>query len=436
MIRQATSRGPELRGPMLVGLAVAAILVGGLGTWSATAPLSSAALAPGTVAVDSKRKTVQHLEGGIVSRILVSEGERVRQGQPLVRLDTTQTEAEWNVATGQLRSEEALEARLIAERDGAEDVRFPPALERRAADDPGVRAILDGQRRIFAARRVALEGKRQILTEQIAQLGSQIEGLRAQQRATHEQRALIADELAAVRGLFEKGLELMPRLRSLEREAAKLEGQLGQYRAGIAEAEQAIGELRLQMIDLVNQQSEEVVTELRDVGRRIADLKEQVRTAEDVLRRRDILAPVSGSVVNLVTVTPGGVVQPGAALMEIVPEDDRLMIDAELRPTDIDSVHAGLPAEVRLTAFKAWATPTLKGSVTYVSADSLVDQETGETYYDLRVEVEPQQLAGLEGVALYPGMPVQAIVVTGERPLLEYLVQPVLDGLARAFREE
>jgi HlyD family secretion protein len=425
---------PDLRKPLLWGTAVVAVFLGGLGVWGATAPLSSAALAPGAVAVDSKRKTVQHLEGGIVSGILVREGERVVEGQPLVRLDTTQAEASWSVASGQLRSELALQARLVAERDGAERIAVPPELERLPADvrEP----LVDAQRGIFEARRVALRGQRQILTEQIGQLRSEIAGLRAQERSARDQLALIAQEVADVGSLVDQGLEVMPRLRSLQRQQAELTGRLGQYDSDIARAEQKIGETRLQMIGLENQRAEEVAGELRDVGRNIAQLREQVRAAEDVLRRRDILAPVDGSVVNLATVTPGGVVGPGAALMEIVPEDDRLTVQARLRPSDIDNVHEGLPAEVRLTAFKAWATPTLDGEVAYVSADRLTDTETGEAYYDLRIEVDEDEVQRVDDVMLYPGMPVQTIIAIGDRPFLEYLVQPVLDSLSRAFREE
>jgi HlyD family secretion protein/epimerase transport system membrane fusion protein len=421
---------PDLRRPLLTGAAVVLALLIGFGLWGAVAPLSSAALAPGMVAVDSKRKTVQHLEGGIVSRILVQEGQRVRAGQPLVRLDTTQAEASWNVASGQLRSERALEARLVAERDGAQEIAFPADLMAPGGE------VLDAQRRIFAARAAALTGQRQILTERVGQLESEIEGLRAQEVAALDQRRLIGDELADVGSLVEQGLELMPRLRSLERTRAELDGRIGQFRGEIARARQAIGETRLEMIDLDNRRAEEVVGELRDVQRTIADLREQVRAAEDVLSRRDVLAPVDGSIVNLATVTPGGVVTPGDALMEIVPEDDRLTVSARLRPTDIDSVHAGLPAEVRLTAFKAWSTPTLRGTVTYVSADVLTDQNTGETYYDLRVEVDRAEVERLPDVSLYPGMPVQTTVVVGERPFLEYLIQPILDSFSRAFREQ
>lgn len=420
---------PDLRRPMLVGVAVVVALLLGFGLWGAAAPLSSAALAPGVVAVDSKRKTVQHLEGGIVSRILVQEGERVAAGQALVRLDTTQAEASRNVASGQLRSERALEVRLTAERDGGGEIAFPADLPE-SGDD-----VLDAQRRIFAARAAALAGQRQILTERVGQLDSQIEGLRAQEVAALDQRRLIEDEVADVGSLVEQGLELMPRLRSLERTRAELDGRIGQFRAEIARAGQAIGETRLEMIDLDNQRAAEVVSELRDVQRTIADLREQVRAAEDVLSRRDVVAPVDGSIVNLATVTPGGVVAPGDALMEIVPADDQLTVSARLRPTDIDSVHAGLPAEVRLTAFKAWSTPTLRGEVTYVSADVLTDQNTGETYYDLRVEIDRAEVERVPDVALYPGMPVQTTVVVGERPFLEYLIQPILDSFSRAFRE-
>jgi HlyD family secretion protein/epimerase transport system membrane fusion protein len=227
---------PDLRKPLLWGAVVVMVFLGGLGVWGATAPLSSAALAPGVVAVDSKRKTVQHLEGGIVSRILVREGERVVRNQPLIRLDTTQAEASWSVASGQLRSELALQARLVAERDRAERIAIPPELERLPADvrDP----LVDAQRGIFEARRVALRGQRQILTEQVGQLRSEIAGLRAQERSARDQLALIAQEVADVRSLVEQGLEVMPRLRSLRRQQAELTGRLGQYGSDIARAEQ------------------------------------------------------------------------------------------------------------------------------------------------------------------------------------------------------
>jgi HlyD family type I secretion membrane fusion protein len=432
----AASRRPDIRRPVLWGAAVLFVFVGGFGGWAALAPLSSAAVASGHAVIDSERKTVQHLEGGIVDRILVREGEQVTAGQPLVRLDTTQALATWNIESGKLTAERALAARLVAERDGRGNIDFSPALEQAARTDAATRAVLDGQETIFMTRRQALDGQRQILTERTGQLRSQIEGLRAQEEAAREQLVLIEEEVADVRGLVEKGLERQSRLRGLEREVAGLNGQLGQLDSDIAKAEQGIGETRLQIIDLDNRRAEEVVRELRETETRIADLLERVRAAEDVLARRDILAPVEGSVVNLHTVTRGGVVAPGDTLMEIVPEEDKLNIQVQVRPTDIDRVHAGLPAKVDLTAFKTWMTPRLDGELVYVSADSLYDQQDETEYYDARIEVDRHELERYDDVHLYPGMPVRAMVVTGERTLLEYLVQPVLDSFTVAFRED
>jgi HlyD family secretion protein len=429
-------RRPDIQRPTFWGMIVLIGFVGSFGTWAAVAPLSSAAVASGSVVVDTSRKTVQHLEGGIVNQILVREGERVAAGQPLVRLDTTQAETTWQVHHGQLIATRALEARLMAERDDLNAVRFPPTLENMTRTDATVLDVLEGQRTIFEARRTALEGQQQILSERVGQLQSQIEGLRAQERGALAQLDLIHEEIVDVRALVDKGLERRPRLRALERQGADLTGQLGEYRGNIAKTEQAIGETRLQMIDVVNRRTEEVVTELRDAQTKSADLLEKVRAAEDVLQRRDILAPVGGSVVNLKTVTPGGVVAPGAALLEIVPEDDKLMIQAQIRPTDIDVVRPGLAAKVHLTAFKARITPAMDGQLVYVSADSLTDERTKTQYYDARIEVDRHELERLKYVHLYPGMPVQTMVVTGERTLLNYLVQPLYDSLTRAFRED
>jgi HlyD family secretion protein len=430
------SQRPDIRRPAFWGAVVLFLFAGGFGRWAALAPLSSAAVSAGKVVVDTKRKTVQHLEGGNVGRILVHEGQQVAAGQPLVRLDTTQAETTWRIHHDQLVAESALAARLTAERDGLNSVVFPPALQEFARTEAAARETLAGQQRIFAARREALEGQRQILAERVGQIGSQIEGLRAQETGTLEQMELIQDEIVGVRGLVEKGLERRDRLRALQRQLAELRGRLGQLRGDIAKAQQTIGETRLQIIDLDNRRAEEVVRDLRDAQARIADLEEKERAAEDVLRRRDVLAPVGGSVVNLKTVTPGGVVAPGDTLMEIVPQDDKLTIRAKVRPTDIDSVHAGLPAKVDLTAFKARVTPRLDGELVYVSADSLYDEQAKAEYYDARIEVDRRELERYEHVHLYPGMPVRAMVVTGERTLLEYLVQPVLDSFTRAFRED
>jgi HlyD family secretion protein/epimerase transport system membrane fusion protein len=267
----ATPR-PDLRQPILWGMLVLLGFVGGFGTWAAVSPLSSAVVAPGSVVVDTQRKTVQHLEGGIVRDILVREGERVAAGQPLVRLDITRAETIWQEHRGQLIAARAQEERLIAERDGLDAIRFPAALEDEALSDETIHAILQGQQSIFEARRAALSGQRQILSERVGQLRSQIAGFQAQERATLDQSHLIQEELVDIRGLVDKGLERRPRLRALERQAADLVGRLGEYRGNIAKAEQAIGETRLQIIDLDNRRTEEVVADLRETQTRGADL--------------------------------------------------------------------------------------------------------------------------------------------------------------------
>ncbi|MEZ5934784.1 MAG: HlyD family type I secretion periplasmic adaptor subunit [Alphaproteobacteria bacterium] len=427
---------PEIARPVFWGVAILLVFLGGFGSWAAHAPLSSAIVAPGSVAVETKRKTVQHLEGGIVRRILVREGEHVTAGRPLVELDITQAQAAWQIKHGQLMAERALEARLIAERDGLERIVFPPDLSATGQTGAAARTAMAGQTSIFHARLAALDGQRQILTERIAQLRSEIVGLEAQLQAIRAQQRLIRAEIADVQALVDRGLERRPRLLALERSQAELAGRLGEGQSAIAKARQAIGETALQIIDLGNRRAEEVVAELGDAQAKIADLREQVTATEDVLQRRSILAPVSGSVVNLQTVTAGGIATPGAALMEIVPEDDKLTIQAKIRLTDIDSVRPGLAAKIRLIAFKAWLTPTLSGKLTYVSADSLVDERSGDAYYDARITVARQDPKQLEYIGLYPGMPVQVLITTGARPLLTYLLQPLLDSAARAFRED
>jgi HlyD family type I secretion membrane fusion protein len=225
-------------------------------------------------------------------------------------------------------------------------------------------------------------------------------------------------------------------LRSLERQAAALSGDLSEYQGDIARAAQSIGETRLQILNLSKQRAEQVAGELRDAQNRIADLQERVRSAEDILQRRDIVAPVAGSVINLATVTPGGVVAPGAKLLELVPEDDAVVIDAQIRTTDIDTVRPGQPAEVHLVAYKQRTTPMLLARLTYVSGDSVLDERTGASYFRARVEVPPDELERMKDYSLLPGMPVQVMVLTGERTFLDYLIEPLHDSFTRAFREE
>lgn len=429
-------RAPDCRRWIVFGWLVLAAFVAGFGAWAGLAPLSSAAIARGEVEVESNRKTVQHLEGGIIREILVDEGDLVEAGQALVMLDTTEAEATAESLRGQLTALRALESRLIAERDGLEQVSFPAELEDRRARDDEVAEILDGQETIFASRRAARSGRIDILTQRVGQLRALIDAYRAQEESSRAQIALVGEELEGVRELYEKGLELRPRLLKLEREAERLNGMLGEYQGQIARAQEAIGESRLQIIDIENQAAEDVVSELRDIQTRMANLRERLRYADDVLARRAIVSPVRGMVVELRHFTPGGVIAPGAPIMDLVPIGDELVIHAKLRPNDIDVVHAGLAAQVRLSAYKRRHTPTLAGRVVNVSADSLTDERTGQRYFSARVRIDAEELQRVDDVHLYPGMPADVMIVTGERTFLDYLLGPVEDSFSRAFRED
>ena len=416
------------------GLITIAIMFGGFGTWAATAELDSAAIAQGVVVVQNSRKAVQHLEGGIVGAILVEEGELVTKGQPLLQLEDTRARAGQQMLQAQYRSAQALEARLTAERDGAESISFPPdLLELR--DDPAVATILRSQEQIFAARRQALLGQLDILQSQIEQQNEEIEGLEAQRRAASSQLSLIREEVASAEELFIKGLERRSRLLALKRAAAELEGTQASHASRIASIRQAIAEAQLKMIDLRNQQTNEVLKELRDTQGEMADLSEQLSASSDVLSRTEVRAPQEGVVVGLQVHTVGGVIEPAKVLMEIVPQNEQLIVEARLRPEDIDDVHRGLKAELHFTGLNQRDTAPIDGTVTYVSADRLVDQ-SGVPYYKANVEVSKEALRLAEGVQLFPGMPVDVIIVTGASTPLAYFLEPITSGLDRALREQ
>jgi HlyD family type I secretion membrane fusion protein len=430
----ATAR-PEDGGTILAGLLVAALSFGGFGTWAALAPLSSAVIASGHVRVDSHRKTVQHLEGGIIREILVREGDEVPTGAVLLRLDDTQSGATLDLLRGQHDALKALEARLEAERDGRAAVAFPPTLDARRGD-PRVAAILSGQETIFASRRGALDSQFDILRQRVEQLRAEIGGYRAQVASLTAQAGLIQSELKSVEELVALGFERRPRLLALQREAASLAGNRGQQLGLIAKAEQSIGEADMQRASLVSTRANEVATELRDAQTKLVDIEERLRAALHVQGRTEILTPQAGRIVNLRHFTAGGVLRAGEAIVDLVPLEDKLVIEARIQPLDIDSVHQGLPAEIRLSAFRQRRTPMLQGTVTHVSADSLTDERSGVGYYVAQVEIGADQMARTEGIKLYPGMPVEVMIVTGARTALDYFFEPVRDSFRRAFRED
>ena len=431
-------RRPEFkrsaRKAILAGVCVAALTFGGLGTWAASADLASAVLAPGTFVVEGDRKLVQHLEGGVVSQLFVKDGDSVEAGQLLLSLDATQVRASLGVLRANLDAALAERARLVAEREEKAAIVFPDALIERG-EDPGVQETVTGQNRLFEARLAAFEGRVEVLRQRIAQLKEEITGIEAQQRSKTRQVALIGEELAGLQELFAKGLTEKPRILALQRDQARLEGERGEHLAAIARAKKAIGETELEILQSTLQRQEEISTSLREVQTRILDLSERIAAARDRVDKIELRAPTAGVVVSLAITTEGAVLQPGETVLEIVPHDTRLVIEAKLRPDDIDSVAVGQTARLRLTALVQRTTPTLTGRVIYVSADRLEEQRSGEPYFLALVALDPDQIARLEGQPVLPGMPAEVMVETGARTALDYLVQPISDTLAKAWRE-
>ena len=410
--------------------AVVALFLGGFAAWAALAPLESAAIAPGTLGVSGERKTVQHLEGGIVAGIAVAEGAAVAAGQTLLVLDDTQPRATLARLEGQHRSAAALEARLIAERDGLDAIAWSERL-RTSVDD----GILATQERIFAARKASFDNEIAILEQRIAQIREQTAGYEGQIAAQDREIALLSEEARDVRSLVERGHMPKPRLRALERAEAEIVGDRASNRAQVARLAQAAGETRLQIVRLGNARLTEVTTELREVEARLADLNERLTAARDVLARTHVTAPVAGTVVGLGVFTHGAVIARGQRLMDIVPAGERLVVEARVAPTDIDSVAVGLPAQVRLTAFSLLTTAPLDGRVTRVSADAFTDERTGAAWYEARIDLDPGQ-PGLADLDLVPGMPAEVMIVTGSSTPLEYLLKPILTSFDRALRED
>jgi HlyD family type I secretion membrane fusion protein len=425
-----------LRLPIVIGFVIVALFFGALGGWAALAPLESAAIAPGEVTIDTNRKTIQHLEGGIIGEILVRDGDVVATGQVLVRLEEIQSRAELELLQGRHLTAIAIEARLIAERDGQKEIPFPEWLLDRL-EEPEVIDTVAGQMNIFASRRESLDHQTQILGQRIAQFEEEIIGLDGQIAAEDVQLKLIGEESKDVRHLVEKGLARRPRLLALEREAAALEGQRSQNVAAIARARQSISEARLRVAELQTELINGVVQLLSETQAELFDLADRIRASEDKLGRTEVRAPIGGTIVNLQVHTPGGVIAPGAPLLEIVPSDDPLVIEARVDPGDIDVVRPGLDAQVRISAFSQRNMTPIPGIVTYVSADRLDDERTGIGYYVARIKLAEKDITeALKGAELQPGMQAEVMIATGARTALEAIISPLSSSFNRAFRED
>jgi HlyD family secretion protein len=426
---------PPLRPTALAGIATIVVAFGGFFGWAYLAPLNSAAIASGVVMVDSHRKTVQHLEGGILKELLVREGDIVKAGQVLVRLDGTLADATFGQIRGQQLAALARVTRLRAEQIDARGISFPAELTNEAGD-PSVADIIKTEERLFFARWESYDGQSAVQRKRIAQFNEEIAALQSQAAASGDRLTYTEEQLNNVRGLVEKGFERRPRLLELQSQAAEHRGKRGEYLANIARARQAIAGAEQDILNLQNQRRTDVTKELQDSQTLLADLTDRLRAATDIVQRKDVVAPQDGLITDLKFFTTGGVIAPGAPILDIVPLDDNLIVEAHVSPGDIDVVRVGLPAFVRLTAYKQHRVPPIAGTVIYVSADKLVDQRNGEPYFTARVRLSPQSLAELKRVELYPGMPAEVMMVTGERRAIDYFVAPITDSMRRAFREE
>lgn len=436
-VTQAAARNSavsRIRPYMLGGLAVSFLLVGGVGVWAARTEISGAVLAPGLVVVETSVKKVQHPTGGVVGEIAVKNGDEVKAGDLLLRLDETVTKANLQVVMKQLDELVGREARYKAERDAADWVKFPDGLMDRE-EEPTVKEIINGERLLFQSRRDTREGQKAQLNERILQLNEEYDGITGQIQAKAREIELIGEEIKAMEELEAKQLVTTAKKVALRRDAARLEGEHGALRASAAQTKGKISEIELQILRIDQEFKSELMTELRDNQAKQAELVERRIAAEDQLRRVELRAPQAGVVHQLSVHTVGGVVNPAEPVMLIVPENDRLVIDARIAPHDIDQVLQSDTALIRFSAFNQRTTPEVEAKLVRVSADLTHDQQTNESYYMARLELTEEAFEKLGEQKLFPGMPADVQIKTQSRTALSYILKPLQDQFARAFKE-
>lgn len=424
----------DIRRHSLIGSAIVLFLVAGVGGWATFTEISGAVIAPGTLVVHSRVQEVQHPTGGIVAEILARDGEHVRAGDPLVRLDATVTRANLAIVTKALDELTARRSRLIAERADRNSLSFSEELLQRR-NESAIAQLLDGESRLFDVRRAARLGQKEQLRERVNQLREECEGYSAQIRAKIEEKGHINRELEGVRTLWQKNLIALSKLTELERMATRIEGERGQFVAALAQAKGKIAETELQILQVDLGLGSEVSRELREVEAKLGELIEQKIAAEDQMKRIEIRAPQDGTVHESTIHTVGGVISPGKAIMLIVPATDDLVVEAKIAPSDIDQLQLNQSAGLRFSAFNQRTTPEINGYVSRIAADATVDERTGQSFYTIDIAINEDELARLGEVKLIPGMPVEAFVKTQDRTVISYLLKPLHDQLARAFRE-
>lgn len=422
----------NIEGARRAGIFIAVLVFGVFGLWATLAPLNGAAHAIGMVTVRSYKQVVQHLEGGMVSEIRVQNGDYVEAGAPLLVLNSTQSLAQLEIVSAQFTALTAMEARLIAERDGLDNIVFPDSL---SAADANAREEMAVQTQIFNARKASREGAIAVLEQRIEQLKSRVTGLEAMKSSKEELAASYAEELVDVRLLLEEGFADKLRLRELERSYAMLKGEAAELVATISSTEMQIGETQLQILQQTNEFQAEVVNQLGEVQINLKDSRERMIALNDIVERTVVRAPVSGLVNGMQYHTIGAVIAPGNPIADIVPQSDELVVEAHVSPVDIDRVSAGQAATIRFSAFSS-AVPTIDGTVMSVSADAIVDPNSGMQFYVARVQVTEEGMAELGNLALVPGMPAEVFIASGSRTFLQYVMKPFSNALARSLIED
>lgn len=421
---------------LLAGMFVALVLVGGAGVWAGTTSISGAVIAQGVVVVESNVKKVQHPTGGVVGVIKVKEGDHVRAGDLLIRLDETTTQANLQLIVKQLDRLIVREARLRAERDGADAIDFPDDILNKMRLDRELAEVVHNETKLFESRRRGLKGQRAQLRERAKQLDAEIKGLVAQQKAKSNEVMMIKDELISLKQLSQKNLVPQSRLTAKSREAIRIEGERARLVASIARARGRIAEIRLQILQLDHDMEAQVMKELADIEDTEAKLGERRIAAQDQLSRIDIRAPGDGVVHQLVVHTVGGVVGAGEPLMMIVPENDKLVIEARIAPQDIANVKYKQRVFIRFLAFNSRTTPEFYGEVARVGADLTTDPQTRVSYYTVKIVLLPDELKRMGTLKIVPGMPVELHLKTSDRTALSYLLRPLRDQMMRAFKRD
>lgn len=420
-----------IRSRVVAAVLLAALLILGGGGWAVQAKLTGAVIAQGKVAVKKQVKLIQHRDGGIVSEILVANGDGVHAGEVLIRLDETQTKAELGVLKSQLAELQGRRVRLVAEREGATTIKFTSDFE----GDPATAEIARGEIRLFNENRAVREARRNQLSLQIDQFGEQVHGLLAQQEANANERNLVADDLDRLMPLYKKGFIEIGKIRTMERDLVKIEGLRGEIDANVARVNAQISEAKIKIIELDQQTRTDAQRDLRELDAKVGELQERIVAAQDRLSRMVIRSPTSGVVNELAVNSVNGVIAPKETLMSIVPNAADLVVEARLAPTDIDQAAAGQPARLRFSAFNQRTTPEVAGMVETIGAAATLDQSTGQTYY-LSTITLPAGLRHVSGKPIVPGMPVEVFLTTGDRSAFSYLIKPFTDQMIKSFREE